>query len=70
MRSTAEYSVRFIVPKTAASASTGRHCAAVNARTRGRPAASSTAAATHWRTATTPAGPSTGNASAPTAAPT
>ena len=43
--------------------------AAVNARRRGRPAPSSAAAATHWRTATTPTGPSAGKASAARAAP-
>ncbi len=55
---------------TAASASTGRHCAQVKDRSLGRPAAASTAAATHCRTATTPAGPIIGNAWAATAAPT
>jgi len=41
----------------------------VNERHRGRAAASSTVPAIHWRTATTPAGPITPNASAPVAAP-
>ena len=55
--------------KINASASTGRHCRRVNEANLGRTAVSSTAAATHWRTATTPAGPRTGNASAAVAAP-
>jgi hypothetical protein len=58
-----------MVAKISASASTGRHCRRVNEAYFGRTAASSTAAATHWRTATTPAGPSTGKASAAVAAP-
>ncbi len=62
MRSIAVYSDRFIVANTAASPSTGRHCAQVKERSLGRPAATSTAAATHCRTATTPTGPITGNA--------
>jgi hypothetical protein len=41
----------------------------VNERHLGFPAASSTIPAIHWRTATTPAGPITPNASAPFAAP-
>jgi len=65
----AVYSDRFIVANTSASASTGRHCRPVNERSRGRPMASSATPATHCRTATTPAGPSTGKASAPRAAP-
>jgi hypothetical protein len=59
-----------MVAKTRASDSTGHHCGQVNPRTWGRPTASSTTPATHWRTATTPAGPITGRASAPVAAPT
>ena len=58
-----------MVAYTAARSSTRRHCAPVNERHRGRPAASSTTAAIHWRTATTPAGPMVPNASAPVAAP-
>jgi len=68
-RSIAQYSERFIVPYTAASSRTGHHCAQLNERNRGRPAASSTIPAIHCRTATTPTGPSTGNAMAPAAAP-
>ena len=56
--------------KTAASRSTGHHCAQVIRRNGGRAAGSSTPAATSWRTATTPAGPIIGNAWAPIAAPT
>ena len=41
----------------------------MNERHLGRPAASSTIPAIHWRTATTPAGPIAPNASAPVAAP-
>ena len=55
--------------KINASASTARHCRRVNEANLGLAAVSSTAAATHWRTATTPAGPSTGKASAAVAAP-
>ena len=44
-------------PNTAASSSTGHHCGQLNDRRRGRPTASSTTAATYWRTATTPTGP-------------
>lgn len=69
-RSTAQYRDTFIVANTAPSASTGHHCDHVNIRSRGRPAPTSTAAAIHCRTATTPTGPITGKASAPTAAPT
>ncbi len=58
-----------MVPKISASASTGRHWPRVNEVNRGRAVASSTAPATHWRTATTPTGPSTGKASAAVAAP-
>jgi len=58
-----------MVAKINASASTGRHCGHVNEANFGRTAVSSAAAATHWRTATTPAGPSTGKASAAVAAP-
>ena len=70
IRSIAVYSDRFMVANTSASDSTGHHCRQVNERSRGRPTASSATPATHCRTATTPAGPITGNASAPTAAPT
>jgi hypothetical protein len=66
----AVYSDRFMVAKTRASDSTGHHCAQVKPRTRGRPTAQSSAPATHCRTATTPAGPITGKARAPVAAPT
>jgi hypothetical protein len=59
-----------MVPYTAARSSTGHHWAQVNERHRGRPVRSITIPAIHWRTATTPAGPSTGNARAPVAAPT
>ena len=52
-----------------ASASTGSHCRRVNEENAGRTALNSTIPATHCRTATTPAGPSTGNASAAVAAP-
>jgi hypothetical protein len=58
-----------MVAKISASASTGRHCRAVNVPNLGRTAVSSTAQATHWRTATTPTGPRTGKASAAAAAP-
>lgn len=70
MRSMALYRDRFIVPNTTASSRTGHHCRQVKARSRGRPTANRTSAATYWRTATTPTGPSTGKASEPTAAPT
>jgi hypothetical protein len=66
----AVYSDRFMVAKTRASDSTGHHCGQVNRRTWGRPTTHSSTPATHWRTATTPAGPITGKASAPVAAPT
>jgi hypothetical protein len=59
-----------MVPNTTASPSTGRHCAQVRSRSRGRPTASRTSAATYWRTTTTPTGPRTGKASDPIAAPT
>jgi hypothetical protein len=65
----AMYSDRFMIAKISARASTGRHCRLVNEENRGRTAVSNTAAATHWRTATTPAGPRTPNASAAVAAP-
>jgi hypothetical protein len=58
-----------MVAKTSASRMTGHHCCQVNLRKAGRPDATSTTAATHWRTATTPAGPIAGNARAPVAAP-
>src|SRR6516165_9396549 len=58
-----------IVAKINASARTGRHCARVNEANLGRAVASSRAPATHWRTATTPTGPSAGKASAAVAAP-
>ena len=58
-----------MVAKIRARARTGRHCRPVNERNFGRTEVSSTAPATHWRIATTPAGPSTGNASAAVAAP-
>ena len=58
-----------MVANTAASIPTSDHCPRVNARSRGLPTARRTAAATHWRTATTPTGPITGKASAPNAAP-
>jgi hypothetical protein len=67
--SIAAYSARFMVAKITARASTQRHCGRVNAANLGRTEPSSTAPATHWRTATTPAGPSTGKASAAVAAP-
>jgi len=67
--SMARYSERFIVAKISASATMGRHCAAVSEASLGRTEASSSAAATHCRTATTPTGPSTGKASAAVAAP-
>src|SRR5438309_1477586 len=59
-----------MVPNTTASPSTGRHCAQVKSRRRGRPTANRMIAATYWRTATTPTGPRTGKASEPIAAPT
>jgi len=65
----ATYSDRFIVAKISASASTGCHCRRVNEANFGRTVVSSTTPATHWRIATTPAGPSTGKASAAVAAP-
>jgi hypothetical protein len=58
-----------MVAKINASPSTARHCCQVNEATFGRTAVSSTAAATHWRTATTPAGPRAGKASVAVAAP-
>ncbi len=58
-----------MVANTAASASTGSHCARVNRRSGGRATASSTTAATSCRTATTPTGPMAPNAWAATAAP-
>lgn len=58
-----------MVAKMTASASTGRHCARVSEANLGRTVMSSTTPATHWRTATTPAGPSAGKASAAVAAP-
>ena len=58
-----------MVAKISASASTGRHCRRVNVANLGRTVTSSTTPATHWRTATTPAGPSAGKASAAVAAP-
>jgi len=58
-----------MVAKISASASTGRHCARVNEANLGRTVMISTTPATHWRTATTPAGPSAGKASAAVAAP-
>src|SRR6202042_616043 len=69
IRSTAVYRDRFMVAKIRARATTGPHCRRVNARNLGRTELSSTAPATHWRTATTPAGPSAGKASAAVAAP-
>src|SRR5215470_7344693 len=66
---TAAYSDRFIVAKINASARTGRHCPRVNEANLGRAAASRRTPAAHWRTATTPAGPSAGKASAAVAAP-
>ncbi len=59
-----------MVAKIKASARTGRHCWRVNEANFGRAAASRRAPATHWRTATTPAGPRAGKASAAVAAPT
>src|ERR1700741_5543211 len=59
-----------MVPNTRASSRTGHHWRQVKERTRGLPTASSTNAATYWRTATTPTGPNTGKASEPIAAPT
>src|SRR5689334_1500488 len=70
MRSTAVYRLRFIAANTTPSSRVGHHCAQVNRRRFGRTTGSSTAAATNWRTATTPAGPIAANACAPTAAPT
>jgi hypothetical protein len=67
--SIAAYSDRFMVAMISASATTQRHCGRVNAVNFGRTEPSSTAPATHWRTATTPAGPSTGKARAAIAAP-
>jgi hypothetical protein len=67
--SIAVYSDRFMVAKITASASTRRHCSRVNEANFGRTVLTRTAPATHWRTATTPAGPSTGKASAAVAAP-
>ena len=58
-----------MVAKIRARATTGPHCRRVNARNLGRTELSSTAPATHWRIATTPAGPSAGKASAAVAAP-
>ena len=58
-----------MVAKISASPSTSRHCGQLNEGYFGRTVVSSTAAAIHWRTATTPAGPSTGRASAAVAAP-
>ena len=58
-----------MVAKINASASTGHHCCRVNEANFGRTVVSNRAAATHWRIATTPAGPSTGKASAAVAAP-
>ncbi len=68
-RATAEYSDTFIAANTQASSTIGGHCRRVNAHSRGRPTASRITHATHWRTATTPTGPSTGKASAPIPAP-
>jgi hypothetical protein len=59
-----------MVAKTRAGASTGHHWPHVKARTWGRPMPHSSTPATHWRAATTPAGPITGKASAAVAAPT
>ena len=67
--SIAAYSDRFMRAKISASATTGRHCSRVNEANLGRTVMSSTTPATHWRTATTPAGPSAGKASAAVAAP-
>jgi hypothetical protein len=67
--SIAMYSDRFMTAKISASASTGYHCWRVNAEYRGRTVASSAMPATHWRIATTPAGPRTPKASAAVAAP-
>jgi hypothetical protein len=69
IREIATYSERFIVAKISASASTGRHCRPLNDEKEGRMEQNSTAAATHCLIATTPAGPSTGNARAAVAAP-
>ena len=70
IREIATYSARFIVAKISASATTGRHCRPLNDEKEGRMEQNSTAAATHCLIATTPAGPSTGNARAAVAAPT
>jgi hypothetical protein len=58
------------MPKTRASSSTGHHWPRVNVPSRGLAMGSSTAAATNWRTTTTPTGPIAGKANEPTAAPT
>jgi hypothetical protein len=69
MRSIAMYSETFITAKTSAIAATGRHCLAVKVQNRGRTMASRKQLATHWRMATTPAGPRAGNAWEAIAAP-
>jgi len=59
-----------MVAKTRPRVSAGHHWRQVKRCTRGRASGSSTASATNWRTATTPAGPMTGKACAPRPAPT
>ena len=58
-----------MMAKISASARIRRHCCRVNEANFGRTALSRTSPATHWRIATTPAGPRTGKASAAVAAP-
>ncbi len=69
IRDTAKYRLRFITAKISASSSAGHHWDQVIRRGFGRATGSSTAAATSWRTATTPGTPIAGNACAPAAAP-
>jgi hypothetical protein len=59
-----------MVAKTSPRVSAGHHWRHVKRWIRGRASGSSTARATNWRTATTPAGPITGNAWRPSPAPT
>jgi len=65
----ATYSDKFMIAKISVSVRIRRHCWRVNEPNFGRTALSRTIPATHWRIATTPAGPRTGKASAAVAAP-
>jgi len=56
------YSVKYMVANTSATSSVRDHCGHVVRRNGGRATGSRTAAATVWRTATTPTGPNASKA--------